>query len=65
MVRQRDPWGREVFWIGGGSITWRPESDTDASAIAEGCISVTPLHLDLTHHQMLETIEGWKLSHTA
>ena len=28
----------------------------------EGFISVTPLHLDLTNYQLLETIRGWELA---
>ena len=46
----KDPWGREVFWIGGGTITWTGDADSDHEAVSEGYISVTPLHLDLTNH---------------
>ncbi len=55
----KDPWGREIFWIGGGSAEWRGEADSDFQAIREGFISVTPLHLDLTHHNMLTTPGSW------
>lgn len=55
----QDPWGREVFWIGGGEITWQGESDSDFYAIQEGYISVTPLHLDLTHHLLLGDPGRW------
>ncbi|HET9426345.1 MAG TPA: 5'/3'-nucleotidase SurE [Gemmatimonadaceae bacterium] len=55
----RDPWGREVFWIGGGEITWQGEADSDFYAVQEGYISVTPLHLDLTHHLLLGDPERW------
>ena len=54
-----DPWGREVFWIGGGSIEWTGAEDSDFRAIQDGYISVTPLHLDLTHHTLLQTPENW------
>jgi 5'-nucleotidase len=55
----KDPWGRDIFWIGGGSISWSGESDSDFRAIQEGFISVTPLHLDLTHFGMLESSGAW------
>jgi len=32
---------------------------SDFRAIQEGYISVTPLHLDLTHHAMLASAETW------
>ena len=59
LQKMKDPWGREVFWIGGGEITWEGEADSDFYAIREGHISVTPLHLDLTHHTLLGDPERW------
>jgi 5'-nucleotidase len=55
----QDPWGRQIYWIGGGSIAWSGEETSDFRAIQEGYISVTPLHLDLTHHAMLASSEEW------
>jgi 5'-nucleotidase len=54
-----DPWGRRVFWIGGGQISWTGDADSDFQAIQEGYVSVTPLHLDLTHYTMLSSAESW------
>jgi 5'-nucleotidase len=54
-----DPWGRPIFWIGGGTISWQGDADSDFRAIADGYISVTPLHLDLTHHAMLDAAHTW------
>jgi 5'-nucleotidase len=59
LTRMLDPWGKEVFWIGGGRITWTGEHDSDYQAIADGYISVTPLHLDLTHHDLLAAAGSW------
>ena len=61
LTRMKDPWGREIFWIGGGTITWTGGEDTDHSAVAEGYISITPLHMDLTNYPLFETVRGWKL----
>ena len=59
LMRMRDPWGREIFWIGGGSAAWSGGEDSDFRAVQEGYISVTPLHLDLTHYKMLATSQAW------
>lgn len=55
----KDPWGRQIYWIGGGEITWTGEPDSDFRAIQEGYISVTPLHLDLTHFDVLQGADRW------
>jgi 5'-nucleotidase len=55
----KDPWGRPIYWIGGGAITWSGEPDSDFRAIEERYVSVTPLHLDLTHFGALEGAEKW------
>jgi 5'-nucleotidase len=55
----KDPWGRPIYWIGGGEITWSGEPDSDFRAINDRYVSVTPLHLDLTHFGVLEGAEKW------
>jgi 5'-nucleotidase len=55
----RDPWGRQIYWIGGGEMTWSGEDDSDFRAIEEGFVSVTPLHLDLTNFDILHTASRW------
>jgi 5'-nucleotidase len=54
-----DPWGRDIYWIGGGSAEWTGEADSDFRAIRDGFISVTPLHLDLTHFDVLASAADW------
>jgi 5'-nucleotidase len=55
----KDPWGRQIYWIGGGDISWTGEEDSDFRAIDEGYVSITPLHLDLTHHTLLQDARTW------
>ena len=58
-VPQTDPRGRQVWWIGPAG----PEQDagpgTDFDALRRGCVSITPIHVDLTRYQALETVAGW------
>ena len=44
-----DPRGYRYFWFGLGPMLETPSHSTDLEAIADGFVSVTPLHLDLTH----------------
>ena len=55
----KDPWGRQIYWIGGGEMSWTGEPDSDFRAIDERYVSVTPLKLDLTHHDVLQGAETW------
>lgn len=57
--RMQDPWGRPIYWIGGGSIEWSGPTNSDFRAIEEGFVSVSPLHLDVTHHAMLDQPDTW------
>jgi 5'-nucleotidase len=61
LTRMKDPWGREIYWIGGGSIHWTGGTESDHHAVAEGYISITPLHMDLTNYDLLETVRRWSL----
>lgn len=59
ITRMKDPWGREILWVGGGSVEWSGPFDSDFRAVHDGYISVTPLHLDLTHREILDTATEW------
>ena len=55
-----DPRGRPYYWIGGEAPTGVAEPGTDFSALAEGCVSITPLQLDLTNYKAMESLKKWK-----
>jgi 5'-nucleotidase len=61
LMHTKDPWGRRMYWIGGGQIAWSGPEDSDFLAVRDGYISVTPLHVDLTNYGLLEVVRGWKL----
>ncbi|HEY2047803.1 MAG TPA: 5'/3'-nucleotidase SurE [Caulobacteraceae bacterium] len=54
--RRTDLRGREYYWLGFRNIPSRPDQGTDLRAAYEGRISVTPLHIDLTHLPTLERL---------
>jgi 5'-nucleotidase len=61
LSRMKDPWGREIFWIGGGRLDWTGGDDVDFKAVEDRYVSVTPLHADLTDYRLLEAVRAWRL----
>jgi 5'-nucleotidase len=59
---RKDPRGRPYYWIGGEFPTGVEEDGTDVGALAEGCVSVTPLQLDLTAYKALDKLKAWQWS---
>jgi 5'-nucleotidase len=60
IVEQVDPRGRKYYWIAGTRVTWERQKDSDHEAIRRKIVSVTPLHLDLTHYAVLEQFRNWE-----
>jgi 5'-nucleotidase len=58
ITRRTDPRGYGYYWFGLGPMIETPGHMTDLEAIADGYVSVTPLHLDLTHEPSLEAMAG-------
>ncbi len=57
IVKGTDPRGYDYYWFGLHGIEHTAGHDTDLEAIEAGFISVTPLQLDLTHHQSLAMLQ--------
>ncbi len=57
VVEGRDPGGRPYVWIGDWGSDVSRDQGSDLAAVAEGYVSVTPLHLDLTHELSLRVLE--------
>ena len=56
VIEQTDPRGRQIYWIGGGLPIWEALPETDFHEVAEGYVSVTPLHLDMTDFRFLSAL---------
>lgn len=61
--KRQDPIGRPYYWLGGSLAEEArgAEAGTDVRAVADGLISVTPIHLDLTAYSLLPTLKEWDL----
>jgi 5'-nucleotidase len=55
--RRVDARGIPYYWIGFKRVKSDPPAGSDLRAIYEKRISVTPLHLNLTEHRVLETLK--------
>lgn len=60
--KRTDLRGRDYYWIGFSQVRSKPAEGTDLRALYEGRISVTPLHIDLTHqptvHDLKQVLGG-------
>jgi len=60
-VKEHDPRGRKIYWIGKAG----PEADagegTDFHAVKNGYVSITPMQVDMTNHSQLEALREWSL----
>jgi 5'-nucleotidase len=59
VIREMDPRGRPVYWVGPVG----PEQDsgpgTDFHAVRSGYVSITPLDVDLTRYDAIDGIASW------
>ena len=54
LIELTDPRGNEYYWIGPQQFgALLREDDTDYHAMEDRAVSITPLHLDLTHERTL------------
>ncbi|MCC7460731.1 MAG: 5'/3'-nucleotidase SurE [Proteobacteria bacterium] len=59
LVRNLDPRGKVYFWIGGEKIDFDKVEGTDSNAIRREAISISPIHLNITDMNHLESMKKW------
>lgn len=62
LVKREDPRGRPYYWIGGEAPTGVPDEGTDFGDLEAGYVSITPIQLDLTAHDLLARMRLWDWS---
>ncbi|GAB4264061.1 MAG: hypothetical protein Kow00122_19750 [Thermoleophilia bacterium] len=59
-VQLREDQGRRRrYFIYGDELSYHLEAGTDFEALADGFVSVTPVHFELTAHAALEQLSSW------
>ncbi|KHT38522.1 5'/3'-nucleotidase SurE [Vibrio sinaloensis] len=59
MIKQQDPRGHDIYWLGPPGKEQDAGEGTDFYAVDQGFVSVTPLQVDLTAHESLMSMENW------
>ncbi|RMH68685.1 MAG: 5'/3'-nucleotidase SurE [Gemmatimonadetes bacterium] len=62
VVKKEDPRGRNYYWLAGTPVNTDLGTDTDTYAIENDYISITPIHLDLTHYETISHIREWEVN---
>lgn len=59
VIKQKDPRGEPIFWVGPPGKTQDAGEGTDFHAVEHGFISITPLQIDLTRYDSLQGLGDW------
>ena len=59
VLRQSDPYGRPVYWVGPPGEAQDAGEGTDFYALEQTAASVTPMQIDLTRHRGIQPLQDW------
>ena len=59
ILKDTDPYGRPIYWIGPAGVGQDAGAGTDFHAIEQGAVAVTPLKADLTRYEAVDGIAEW------
>ena len=56
-----NPRGEEYYWIGPHILDWQPSANNrcDLSAIEQNYVSITPIKLDMSAYEDIDTLNDW------
>ena len=61
IVEKIDPRGKKYYWIGRDQFDFENISGSDCNALLANYISITPIKVNITDHEFLDTLRKWKL----
>jgi 5'-nucleotidase len=59
VIQLQSPRGETVYWVGAAGQPNDGGEGTDFFAVANNNVSISPIHVDLTHHAQLADIKEW------
>jgi 5'-nucleotidase len=59
ILKDNDPYGRPIYWVGPAGAGQDAGESTDFHAVEQGYASVTPLKVDLTRHESIASLTDW------
>ncbi|KXJ55010.1 5'/3'-nucleotidase SurE [Neptuniibacter pectenicola] len=58
-IATHDPRGKVRYWVAGAGLAADREPGTDFYALDERCVSITPLHVDMTEYAGMDNVGDW------
>ena len=58
-IKQMDPRGHQIYWVGPAGAEQDAGVGTDFYAIRQNKVSITPLRVDITHYEAFDVLSGW------
>lgn len=58
--KRKSPFGKDYYWLTGEFVNHDLGTDTDEWALANGYISVVPVHFDFTAHHYIQELNSWE-----
>jgi 5'-nucleotidase len=59
VVKALNPQGKTVYWVGAAGQAQDAGSGTDFNAVANNRVSITPLQIDLTQYDQINSVRTW------
>ena len=59
VVKTTNPRGQTVYWVGAAGAAADAGEGTDFFAVAQGRVSITPLQMDLTRYNQMDSVNAW------
>ena len=59
VIKQEDPRGENIYWIGPSGLPEYDGEGTDFHAVKNGYVAITPIQADLTAHQSIAALQDW------
>lgn len=58
-IKQVDPRGNKIYWVGPAGAEQDAGIGTDFYAIRQNKVSITPLRVDITHYEAFDVLSSW------
>lgn len=59
VIRDSDPRGKTIYWLGPAGDEQDAGPGTDFYAVNQNYVSITPLHVDLTQYKVMQAVSEW------
>lgn len=61
IIERKDFRGKPYYWLGGKLVGFSKIEGSDASMVNQGYISITPVRIDSTQYEFMESLRSWDI----